>query len=147
MSGSSQPASLPSLSSGDPQAVSSCLETIQRFARAEGFSTHLATPVAYACRSSSCATSHIECLFLVSDVSPTAIPFLVPLSPELRIFCFGFRDPRFYPFLLSWVIGPCWLLFSGFTFRISHQLRFLETSLGRSRWRRQLEPFDLLPGT
>ena len=36
------PATLPSSSSGSVRAVASCLETIQRFARARGFSKHVA---------------------------------------------------------------------------------------------------------
>ena len=47
------PASLPSSSSGDVRAVASCLETIQRFARARGFSKHVAKQSALARRASS----------------------------------------------------------------------------------------------
>ena len=47
------PATLPSLSSGGVQTVASCLETIQRFARALGFSKRVAQQVALACRPSS----------------------------------------------------------------------------------------------
>ena len=43
--------SLPS--SRDPQAVPSCLETIQRFAKAKGFSTSVARQLGFARRSSS----------------------------------------------------------------------------------------------
>ena len=44
---------LPSSSSGSVRAVTSCLETIQRFARAHGFSKHVAQQVALARRPSS----------------------------------------------------------------------------------------------
>ena len=48
LSRSSQTATFPSSSSRAPQAVSSCLETIQRFARAEGFSGTVAAEVGLA---------------------------------------------------------------------------------------------------
>ena len=60
VSRSSQTASLPSTSSRDSQAVSSCLETIQRFARAEGFSVRVATQVGYARRRSSRTNNQIK---------------------------------------------------------------------------------------
>ena len=46
---------LPSVSSGGVQAVASCLETIQRFARARGFSKHVARQASLARRPSSWA--------------------------------------------------------------------------------------------
>ena len=48
----SSPTPLPPLPSGGVQAVASCLETIQRFARARGFSKHVAQQVALASRPS-----------------------------------------------------------------------------------------------
>ena len=51
---STHTASFPPLSSRDPQAVSSCLATVQCFAKAEGFSWRVATQVGFACRLSSC---------------------------------------------------------------------------------------------
>ena len=51
--GPSASASLPSVPSGSVQAVSSCLETIKRFTRADGFSKHVAQQVSLACRPSS----------------------------------------------------------------------------------------------
>ena len=45
--------SLPSVSSRGVQAVASCLETIQRFTRASGFSKHVAQQVSFARRRSS----------------------------------------------------------------------------------------------
>ena len=53
LSQSIQTASFPSASSRDPQAVSSCLATVQRFARTEGFSSRVATQVGFARRPSS----------------------------------------------------------------------------------------------
>ena len=50
---SSSTAALSSSSSGSVRAVASCLETIQRFARARGFSKHVAKQSALASRSSS----------------------------------------------------------------------------------------------
>ena len=47
------PATLPSSSSGNVRAVASCLETIQRFAGARGFSKHVAKQSALARRASS----------------------------------------------------------------------------------------------
>ena len=49
----SQTAAFPSSSSQDPQAVASCLETLQRFASAEGFSYRVAAQAGLARRSSS----------------------------------------------------------------------------------------------
>ena len=48
-----QTASFPSSSSGNIQAVSSCLETLQRFARSQGFSSLVAKLIAFARRPSS----------------------------------------------------------------------------------------------
>ena len=53
LSRSSQTASLPSSSSRGPQAVTSCVETIQRFARAAGLSASVAAQVGLARRPSS----------------------------------------------------------------------------------------------
>ena len=53
LSRSSQTATLPSSSSRGPQAVASCVETLQRFARAEGFSSRVAVQVGLARRPSS----------------------------------------------------------------------------------------------
>ena len=53
LSRSTQTASFPSASSRDPQAVFSCLATVQRFTRAEGFSSRVATQVGFARRPSS----------------------------------------------------------------------------------------------
>ena len=50
---SSATTTLPSSSSGSARAVASCLETIQRFARSQGFSRHVAKQSALARRSSS----------------------------------------------------------------------------------------------
>ena len=49
---SSQTAALPLSSSRDPQALSSCLATVQRFARAEGFSSSVASQIGFAQRAS-----------------------------------------------------------------------------------------------
>ena len=51
--GPSSSAPLSSASSGGVRAVASCLETIQRFAQAKGFSKHVAMQSALALRSSS----------------------------------------------------------------------------------------------
>ena len=51
--GPSSSTTLPSSSSGSVRAVASCLETIQRFARARGFSKHVAQQAALARRPSS----------------------------------------------------------------------------------------------
>ena len=53
VSRSSAPTTLSSSSSGSVRAVASCLETIQRFARSQGFSKHVAKQSALARRSSS----------------------------------------------------------------------------------------------
>ena len=49
----SETTALPSSSSGSVRAVSSCVETIQRFARSQGFSSHLAKQYSLVRRSSS----------------------------------------------------------------------------------------------
>ena len=59
-SSSPQPASLLSSSSQSPQALSSCLTTLQRFARAAGFSSRVAAQVALAWRSSSRTNYHLK---------------------------------------------------------------------------------------
>ena len=51
----SQTTPFPLPSSGDPQAVPSCLVTIKRFAKSKGFSSHVAKQVGFACHSSSIA--------------------------------------------------------------------------------------------
>ena len=51
--GPSSSTTLPSSSSGSVRAVASCLETIQRFARASGFSKHVAQQATFARRPSS----------------------------------------------------------------------------------------------
>ena len=53
VSRSRQPTALPLSSSRDRQAVPSCLETIQRFARSKGFSSQVAKQIGFARRSSS----------------------------------------------------------------------------------------------
>ena len=50
---SAQTASFPSSSSGNIQAVSSCVETLQRLARSQGFSSLVARQIAFARRPSS----------------------------------------------------------------------------------------------
>ena len=60
VSRSTQTASFPPSSSGDPQAVSSCLATVQRFARAEGFSASVAVQVGFARRSSTRTNYHVK---------------------------------------------------------------------------------------
>ena len=57
---STQTASFPSSSSRDPQAVSSCLATVQLFARAEGFSAQVATQVGFVHRLSSLANYQVK---------------------------------------------------------------------------------------
>ena len=53
MSRSAQTASFPQSSSWDPLTVSSCLATVQRFTRAEGFSSRVAIQVGFTRRPSS----------------------------------------------------------------------------------------------
>ena len=53
VSRSPRPTALSSSSSRDRQAVPSCLEAIQRFARFQGFSSRVAKQLGFACRSSS----------------------------------------------------------------------------------------------
>ena len=53
VSRSAQTASFPLSSSGSIQAVSSCVETLQQFARSQGFSSHVAKQIAFARRPSS----------------------------------------------------------------------------------------------
>ena len=60
LSRSSQTAALPSSSSRGPQAVTSCMETIQRFARAAGFSASVAAQVGLARHPSSRTSYHFK---------------------------------------------------------------------------------------
>ena len=59
---SSQPTAVPLSSSRDRQAVPSCLETIQRFAQSQGFSSRVAKQFGFARRSSSRAVYHSKWL-------------------------------------------------------------------------------------
>ena len=68
------PTPLPSLSSGGVQTVASCLETIQRFARARGFSKRVAQQVALAHHPSSRAGYQAK-WFIAGSVARKAIPF------------------------------------------------------------------------
>ena len=53
VSRSAQTASFPPSSSRNIQAVPSCVETLKRFARSQGFSSHVAKQIAFACHPSS----------------------------------------------------------------------------------------------
>ena len=77
------PAPLPSLPSGGVQAVASCLETIQRFTRARGFSKRVARQVSLARRPSSRAgyqarwlISHRWCRSEGHSISRPSLPKL-----------------------------------------------------------------------
>ena len=94
VSRSPQPTALPLSSSRDGQAVPSCLETIQRFARSQGFSSRVVKQLVFACRSSSRAVYQSKwlvyrgwCRGAGHSISrPTlpkiALPFVAPSCQE-----------------------------------------------------------------
>ena len=88
VSRSSQTASLPLSSFRDPQAVSSCLVTIQRFARAEGFSSRVTTQIGFASRSSSRSNYQMKWSVYRHGAVRKVILLLDRFFLRLRI-CFG----------------------------------------------------------
>ena len=79
VSRSAQTASFPSPSSRNIQAVPSCVETLQRFARWQGFSSHVTKQIAFSHRPSSCAGYRAKWSVFRSCVIPRAILFPILL--------------------------------------------------------------------
>ena len=117
VSRSSQTASFPLSSSRDPQAVSPCLATTQWFARAEGFSSRVASQIGFAQRASSRTNYQVKCTD--NGVVQKDILFLVRLSLRLRIFCFGSARLGSCLCPLFWVTVPCFRLFFILSFQRS----------------------------
>ena len=139
-------APLPPVSSGSVQAVSSCLETMKRFTRTGGFSGRVAQQVSLAQRPSSRAGYQSKWLVLDNGVDRKGIPFLALPCLRLLIFCFGFKVPVDYQYLLLWAIGPCCLRFlDRFCRRFLH-LRCFMICCGHFRLKHQFGRFVLLPG-
>ena len=133
---------LPSSSSWGVRAVSSCVETIQRFARSQGFSSHVAKQV------------HILALvtkrngrFIDSGVFLKDIRSLALLFPRWPTFYFGCVGPGNCPFLLCWVNAQCSLRYFIFSFLRSFCLLFFKISYARLRWRLLVVRFVLHHGT
>ena len=105
VSRSAQTASFPSISSGNIQAVSSCVETLQRFARSQGFSSHVAKQIAFARHPYSLAGYQAKwsmyrrwCHSKGHSVSRPNLPivadFLFWLCRSRKLFFLGYRSMR-----------------------------------------------------
>ena len=87
-------ASLPSVSSGSVQAVSSCLETIKRFTRAGGFSNRVAQQVSLARRASSRAGYQSKWLVFRQWGRSEGHSISRPSLPKIADFLFWLRRSR-----------------------------------------------------
>ena len=116
LSRSPQPTSLSSSSSRSPQASSSCLETLQRFARAAGFSSRVAAQVGLARRSSSSTNYQLKwsvyrqwCRSVGPSISRPSLPKVSNFLPWLR---------RSRKLLVSSVMGYSSMLATVFRFKL-----------------------------
>ena len=91
---SSQPAAFPSLPSRAPQAVSSCLATIQRFARAAGFSSAVASQVGLARRRSSRVNYQLKWSLYRDWCRPHGHSVSRPSLPEVADFLLWLRRSK-----------------------------------------------------
>ena len=96
VSRSAQTASFPPSSSRDIQAVPSCVETLQRFARSQGYSSRVAKQISLARRPSSCAGyqtkwtiyrrwCHLEGHLISRPILPKVADFLFWLRRSRKI--------------------------------------------------------------
>ena len=116
LSRSTQTASFPSSSSRDPQAVSSCLATVQRFARAEGFSLRVATQVGFARRPSSRTNYQVK--WSVNRQWCHTVGHSVSHPTLLKISDFLFWLRRSRKLLVSSILGYRSVLSSVFRFKL-----------------------------
>ena len=106
--GPSASSSLPSVPSGSVQAVSSCLETIQRFTRAGGFSKQVARQVSLARRPSSRAGYQSKWLVFRQWCRSEGHSISRPSLSKIADFLFWLRHSR--QLSVSAVMGYCSML-------------------------------------
>ena len=111
--GRSDPSPIVSRPPGGVRAVSSCVETIQRCARSQGFSSHVARQSSLARRSSSCAGHQAKWAYTGSGAVRKDIPSLFLRWPT---FCFGFVGRGNCLYLLLWDTAQCFRRFLVFSF-------------------------------
>ena len=116
VSRSSQTASLPLSSSRDPQAVSSCLATVQRFARAEGFSSRVASQFGFAWRASSRTDYQVKWLAYRQWCRSEGHSISRPTLPKIADFLFWLRKTR--KLSVSSILGYRSMLSSVFRFKL-----------------------------
>ena len=104
----SETAALPSSSSGSFRAVSSCVETIQRFARSQGFSSHVAKQSSLARRSSSCTGYQAKWSIYKQWCRSEGHSISRPSLPKVADFLFWLRPTK--KLSVSAVLGYCYML-------------------------------------
>ena len=87
-------AALPSSSSGDVRAVSSCVETIQRFVRSQDFSSHVARQASLARQSSSRAVCETKWSVYRQWCRAEGHSISRPSNPKVGDFLFWLRRSR-----------------------------------------------------
>ena len=115
VSRSSQTASLPFSSSRDPQAVSSCLATVQRFAKAEGFSSRVASQIGFARRASSRTNYQVKWSVYRQWCREESHFISQPLLPKIADFLFWLCRSR--KLSVSSILGYRSMLSSVFHFK------------------------------
>ena len=113
---SSQTASLPLSSSRDPQAVSSCLATVQRFARAEGFSSRVASQIGFARRASSRTNYQVKWSVYRQWCRSEGLSISRPTLPKIADFLSWLCKTR--KLSVSSILGYCSMLSSFFRFKL-----------------------------
>ena len=144
VAGSSQAASLSLSSSRDPQAVTSCLETIKRFAKSKGFSSWVATQIGFARRSSSRAVYQAKWLVYRRWCRIENHSISCPTLPKIADFLLWLRTSKIYQYSRSWDTGPCCHQFLDLNSRIFHLLLFFMIYYDCLKWRLLFDPFNLL---
>ena len=116
VSRSSQTASLPLSSSRDPQAVSSCLAAVQRFARAEGLSSRVATQIGFARRAPFCLNYKMKWSVYRQWCRAEGHSVSRPILPKVADFLFWLRKSR--KLSVSSILGYRSMLSSVFRFKL-----------------------------
>ena len=113
---SPQPTLLSSLSSRSPQASSSCLTTLQRFARAAGFSSRVVAQVALARRSSSRTNYQLNWSVYCQWCRSVGHSISRPSLPKVADFLLWLSRSR--KLSVSLVMGYCSMLATVFRFKL-----------------------------
>ena len=113
---SSETTPFPLPSSGDSQAVPSCLETIERFSKVKGFSSHVAKHLGFARRSSSRAVYQAKWLVYRSWCRSEKHSISCPTLPKIADFLLWLRRVR--KLSVSAVMGYRSMLSSVFQFKL-----------------------------